>query len=263
MALKWIKQQLPEQPITRWAIALNLSVLACIYFDWLLGYLGEVPWLFLPIRFLFILFILFILFVFSQFHVTIIIFFTCLGLMVLALIWERPRPLATGCFVLFLLAYAAWPLTVEKYEPVIQPLPSYKMQLVTDTGYFGSAIKSKLTRYEGNTCDYELLGWDESNVLYYESNCGFGKKLWRYDPILSRREQVNRIPAGIELTPVVKSRTTWVFPPKIIRPTRHANGDINSYVHAYAHSPDRQWTAMESSYIYSVHDVVVLKKRSK
>ena len=217
MAFKWIEQKLPEHTVTRWAIGLNLWVLACIYFEWVLGYLGEVAWLLMPIWILFAYFTRFFLFV--QFHFSVAIFSICLGLIVLALIRARRRPLVMLSFLLFLFAYGAWPLTVEKYEPAIQPAAGYNMQLVTDTGYFGSAIKSKLRRYDGQSCDYELLGWDESNMLYYESNC-FGKRVWRYDPISGQNLSISRIPAGTEFEPRVLNLRVfgpYFFPQKLCR----------------------------------------------
>ena len=257
MALKWTLNKLPEDPITRWAIGLNLWVLACIYCEWTLGYLLEVNWLLWllwPIWVVFRYFSMF--FIFIQFHITVIIFSICMALMGFALIRARSRPRTMLSLLLFLLAYAAWPLTVEKYEPAIEPLVGYKMQLVTDTGYFGTAIKSKLRRYEGTTCNYELLGWDERNMLYYESNC-FGKKRWRYDPISRQNLSISRIPAQTELTPAGPRST---YGKKIAQATVFQEYGLLLYVDGYTYSEDGQWAAMESKRIYSVHDVVVFSK---
>ncbi len=254
MALEWIERKLPAHPIARWAIALNLLVLTGLYYEWLLGHLGKVAWLFFVIWLPFAYFNMF--FLFFQYHLSLAIFASCLGLMVAALIWAHPRSLAKSSFVLFLLAYAAWPLTVQKYEPAIEPLPGVDMQLVTDTGYFGSAIKRKLRRNEGKTCDYDLLGWSESNVLYYESNC-FGKTLWAYDPISGQNLSLSRIPAETELKPAGSGSISGH---KIARSTIYGSDNISLYVDGVATSPDRQWIAIESKHIYSVHDVVVFKR---
>lgn len=194
-------------------------------------------------------------------------FFALLGLALLLAVvtlrvWRGPRLVRALLAVGTLLLIAApllLPLLYGRYTLAVEPREGVQMFWLTEpNGLFASAFKSAQRVHERAGCDYELLGWGEGEVLYYEAVCD--GQVWAFDPA------ADDAPRRVVDSPVVLDYATMegAVPRGTVRvypssPEGFPPGARNHVItYQKSVSPQGTWEAAAIMNYYGPRDVVVL-----
>ena len=88
------------------------------------------------------------------------------------------------------------------YHPALMVAPGYTLRNVTDPGWLNGRIKTLQAIAEQVPCTYQLLGWQETDALYYEAACDGTSRIWRYAVADDASEPVAAAPADLYAEPV-------------------------------------------------------------
>ncbi|MFQ5435372.1 MAG: hypothetical protein ACE5FD_10895, partial [Anaerolineae bacterium] len=88
------------------------------------------------------------------------------------------------------------------YHPALMAAPGYTLHNVTDPGWLNGRIKTFQAIAEQTPCTYQLLGWQETDTLYYEASCAGTSHTWRYTVAVDTSERVAAAPSGLYVEPV-------------------------------------------------------------
>lgn len=154
------------------------------------------------------------------------------------------------------------------YKPALEPAPGVTMQVVTQPlSPIESFVKMAYLFSEEVPCEYNLLGWSTDNQLYYRSECGAEEQIWHVDPrqpdkpiaktdlpndLTAKSSQKEQEALRQELLEMV--HTGGVRPESAERSVREI------YLRDGSLSPDGQWIAAITQYLYAPQDVVLLRK---
>ncbi len=179
-----------------------------------------------------------------------------------ALVWARPHRIVAILLGLVLVAMLAFPW-VYQYQPALVAAPGYAMRVPTQPGFLGGVVKSAQAGAEKVPCKYELLGWDVTNQLFYQSTCGNDPAVtWWYDLRGASGEPhvTPRAPGGLSRDEMLsyevldRVRAAGVWPPESepgARSVQLRQGALRS--------PDGQWVALVARHVYGPEDVVIVQ----
>ena len=137
------------------------------------------------------------------------------------------------------------------------------MRVPTQPGFLGGVIKAAQAGAEKVPCKYELLGWNVTNQLFYQSACGNDAAVtWWYDPRGPSGEPhvTPRAPGGLARDEMLsyevldRVRASGVWPPDAEPGTRSIQLRQGSL-----RSPDGQWVALVARHVYGPEDVVIVQ----
>jgi hypothetical protein len=136
------------------------------------------------------------------------------------------------------------------------------MRVPTQPGPLEGVIKSTQVGVELEPCHYTLLGWDTSQQLFYKEQCYSGaEQVWSYDPLQQRVQSVQSAPRDLVMNTcpdIVVS--DWVRAPGV-QPGSAEPEMRRVYLQGNSRpSPDCQWMAATTQYIYGPEDVIVLRR---
>ncbi|MCL5952426.1 MAG: hypothetical protein M1132_12030 [Chloroflexi bacterium] len=185
-----------------------------------------------------------------------------IGTAAVALLWARPYRIVQALLVLALLAILVFPWIYE-YQPGLVAAPGYAMRVPTHPGFMGGVVKRAQDGAEQVPCKYELLGWDVTNILFYQATCGNDPAVtWFYDPrgAIDDPHVTPRAPGGLARDEMLsyevldRVRASGVWPPDAepgVRSIQLRQGSLRS--------PDGQWVALISRHVYGPEDVVIVR----
>lgn len=159
-----------------------------------------------------------------------------------------------------LLSPIGLPLVYGEYQLYAEPISGYEMVWLTaPQSSFESAFKNaqRLTEHPG--CTYSLLGWDDNNNLYFDSDCD--QTLWLYTPPSARPFAAEISPEKLgSLTPVDNGYGNHY--PSL--PAGFVASSLQSFIpYQTAISPDGRWTAVAIKNYYGPRDVIVISRFKK
>jgi len=167
---------------------------------------------------------------------------------IIALTWGRPGWLGRVALAGGLVAILALP-AVYRYQPVVNAESGYVMRVATEPGVMAGVVKVTQVRAEVRRCEYELLGWSQSEgALYGEEVCGGRKYIWVYWPMSDHYDRaVSTIPDDLmreEVIELVGVQSAYSLNTVIRGPVLR--------------SPEGWWNAFVARHIYGPEDVVVV-----
>lgn len=198
--------------------------------------------------------------IFGNLYAYILATIASITVVITELIWGRPNKLLRVWLLMVICGTIAFPL-IFRYQPALVAAPGYRMQIVTDPGFFGGIIKASQNLVEQTPCEYELLGWSTDNRLYYRAICGAETQIWRYSPTTQpgSHTQVSTSPTNLSTSTISENtvlemvRADDVKPEKYESVTRPILLESRGVV-----SPDGRWTAVVTRHVYGTQDVIIL-----
>ena len=183
-----------------------------------------------------------------------------MGTISAALKWGRSGRGVRLLLLLGLLAILLYAF-VSPYQPAVVAAEGYEMKWLTQPGLFGSVAKRAARFTEMRPCSYELLGWSEDDVLYYEATCrAEDPALWAYTPGLEAK-RVDAIPLTLNRDVVfTKEALDWVYA-GAVRP-ENAEPMVRELAvrhHEALLSGDGRSLALIARHVYGPEDVLVLQ----
>ncbi len=115
--------------------------------------------------------------------------------------------------------------------------------VVSQRSFVDATVDGIVDLIDGKACRYDILGWSDGNVLYYEADCTFGPDtFWRYDPVQ---------PSGAQ--PISDIADELVTEPQYVLI------DLSAYGPGEHRSPDGHWIAsVWSKDDYGPENVIVV-----
>ncbi len=162
--------------------------------------------------------------------------------------------LAAGLLMMF-----SFPL-LYRYQPAVLAASGHELILVTAPGSFCEDVRRRAEVYwEIQPCEYELIGWDEDETLFYRERCkGAPERLWAYNPD-ARTGPAPVTKTSDTLYPIVSLPQAIdfvradVYPPSAEESVRQL-----SFPRPWSVSPTGRWVAAVSRHIYGPEDVVIV-----
>jgi hypothetical protein len=195
---------------------------------------------------------------FSNFYVYLLVSIASLSLIIIGMIKARSNKLFLAWAILLIGSIIAFPF-IFRYQPALEAAPGYNMQLVTDPGFGKGVAKASQSLVEITPCNYELLGWDTDNWLYYQETCDTKTQTWKYSPHQANSHtQAIQQPALNSVTvsknDVLDMVRAYGVRPESAEPNmRSVNLISKGFI-----SSDSRWTAIVSQHIYGTQDIVIL-----
>lgn len=158
-----------------------------------------------------------------------------------------------------LLAMIAFPF-VYRYQPAVLAAPGHELILVTAPDTFCKQVRRQSdVWWEIRRCEYELVGWDENETLFYNEQCGeLPVQLWADNPDnLSTPAPVETPPET--LYPIVSypDAIDYVradaYPPSAEESVRAL-----SFRKPWIISPTGRWVAAVARHVYGPEDVIIV-----
>jgi hypothetical protein len=182
-------------------------------------------------------------------------------LIVAALRWSRRSWLSLALLGVTLLSIVIYPF-LNQYRPPLGPAPRVEMRAPTQPGPLEGVIKSTQIGVELEPCHYTLLGWDAAHQLFYKEQCYSGdEQVWSYNPVENHVQPVRSAPRDLVINTcpdIVVS--DWVRAPGV-QPGSAEPEMRRVYLQGNSRpSPDCQWMAATTQYVYGPEDVIVLKQ---
>ena len=182
------------------------------------------------------------------------------GILAVVVAWRTVRRgwlrvlLAAG-----MLAMMVFPF-VFRYQPAVLAAPGHTLILVTTPESFCEQVRRQSETYwEIQRCQYELVGWDENETLFYNESCGEAPtRLFSYDP------EQQTPPAIVDAVP--DTLYPIVTDPKAIGYVRadvypaSAEESVRalSFPRPWIISPTGRWVAAVARHIYGPEDVIIV-----
>ena len=194
-------------------------------------------------------------------HLWLYIVLSVLGLVLViaALVWSRSGWLGRAALLVGLLAIMALPV-VYRYQPAVRVEPEYAAQVITRPGPLVGVVKSMQAGAEVRKCEYELLGWSESQgALYGKEVCAQQTRIWAYRPLSDEHlHDVPSVPGDVVREIVPRARLDGVH--SAIPLDNSLNLAVREPILV---SPERRWYAFVARHIYGPEDVVVIATSPK
>ncbi len=196
-------------------------------------------------------------------HLPVYLTATLLGIgsITAALKWGRSNRVVRVLLFLGLLAILFYAF-VTPYQPAVLAADEYEMDWLTQPGLLDGVAKRAASLNETRPCSYQLLGWSEEGVLYYEAICQANElTFWAYTPGQAA-ERVDAIPIILNRDVVSTSDAVdWVYASSV----RPASAEPMARELAIRHheallSGDGRYLALISRHIYGPEDVLVIQK---
>lgn len=161
-------------------------------------------------------------------------------------------------FLIGLLVLAAALFWFLNYHPALIAAPGYKLRNITEPDWLNGRIKTLQAIAEQTPCTYQLLGWQETDALYYESTCDGTRRIWRYTVANAVSEPVTSVPAGL-YNEAVPAADIVVGVLANVRPRELATVSREVFIAGDAlPAPDGRFTALVSRHVYGPQDVLLL-----
>ncbi len=208
-------------------------------------------------------------------------YFIAPSMLVLAMLGVAPKAVCLLLAAGMLSVVAAWPLIgrrwlrvflaaglmamiafpfVYRYQPAVLAAPGHDLILVTAPDSFcGQVRRQSESWWEIRRCEYELIGWDEDETLFYREQCDeLPEQLWAYNP--NRRTSPEPVEALPEtLYPQVSDPNAidyvWAdaYPPSAEESVRAI-----SFPRPWVISPTGRWVAAVARHVYGPEDVIIV-----
>ena len=147
------------------------------------------------------------------------------------------------------------------YRPPLEPAPGHTMRIPPQPHTLFQRMQWEfLAEWDevAPHCQYTLLGWGKSAVLYYQEDCGEENiQVWRFDVANdSLPQSILHAPASLELDQdslainYVRSST---YPPSSEEPTRRL-----IFRRPWLLSPDARWVAAVARRVYGPEDIIIV-----
>ncbi len=195
---------------------------------------------------------------FSNFYVYLLVSIASLSLVIIGMIKARSNKLFLAWGIILIGSIIAFPF-IFRYQPGLGAAPGYKMQLVTDPGFGKGVVKASQNLAEITPCNYELLGWDTDNWLYYQETCATKTQTWKYSPYQANSHTQTIQQIALNSATVSENNALDMVRAYGVRPesaelnTRSVNLKSEGFV-----SPDNRWTAIVSQHVYGTQDILIL-----
>jgi hypothetical protein len=158
-----------------------------------------------------------------------------------------------------LLSMAAFPF-LYRYQPAVTAAPGHQLLLVTGPDSFCDHVRRQSeTFWEIRRCEYEIIGWDEDERLFYKARCdGDSEQLWAYQPdARTGPEPAAAIPDTlypiVSLPEAIDYVQADVYPPSAEESVRRL-----SFPPPWSVSPTGHWVAAVARHVYGPEDVIVV-----
>ncbi|MEM8860772.1 MAG: hypothetical protein AAGD96_20810 [Chloroflexota bacterium] len=149
---------------------------------------------------------------------------------------------------------------IFQYDPPVEAIEGYELIHLTDPGLIGGVHKNLQSLFEITPCEYEILGWDNADNLFFVAICRGVRSTYVFhheelkviqNPKVPQQLNKNEIPPW-EYRNYLLAGDVW--PSTAEKPTRRLYVQENGVV-----SPDGKNIAFVTQRIYSVQDVLILK----
>jgi hypothetical protein len=169
------------------------------------------------------------------------------------------RPWLQWVLAAGLMAMVAFPL-LYRYQPAVMAAPGHELILLTAPDSFCDHVRRRSEVYwEMQPCRYEIIGWDETETLFYTESCGDAPaQLLAYNPDLrTPPAPVDAVPET--LYPIVSDPKAIdyvradVYPPSAEESVRRL-----SFPQPWIISPTGRWVAAVTRHVYGPEDVIVV-----
>ncbi len=183
-----------------------------------------------------------------------------LGIVAIVVAWRGIRKRwARALLAVGLLAMLAFPL-VYRYQPAVMAAPGHRLILVTMPVTFCEHVQRNAETYwEIKGCDYELVGWDEDETLFYNETCeGASPRLWAFNPqkdaqpVLADALPETLFPIVNEPAAIDYVRAD-VYPPSAEESVRRL-----SFPEPWIISPSGRWVAALARHVYGPEDIIIV-----
>jgi len=158
-----------------------------------------------------------------------------------------------------LLAMIAFPF-VYRYQPAVLAAPGYELILVTAPDTFCQQVRRQSdVWWEIRRCEYELVGWDEDETLFYNELCDeLPVQLWAYNPDQRKvPEPVDALPETLYPQVTDPKASDYVradaYPPSAEESVRAL-----AFRKPWVISPTGRWVAAVARHIYGPEDVIII-----
>ncbi len=155
--------------------------------------------------------------------------------------------------------FASWVLT---YRPALSPASSHEMLFVTKPTFWENPIRVWEMITEQRPCEYQILGWDVDNRLYYQANCGSETQIWEYGSAQGHKVAAT-LPNELIQHSVSKDNVLdlvyadRVIPREYEQVTRPLLLESKGYF-----SHDEQLIAIVTQHIYGPQDIIILTSKN-
>jgi len=158
-----------------------------------------------------------------------------------------------------LLAVIAFPF-LYRYQPAVLPAPGHESLVVTAPRSFCQNVRRQSEMIlEIERCHYELMGWDETEQLFYRSKCrNQPEKLWSIDPNTSDTPTpVSSLPET--LYPIVSLPEAIDYVRADVYPASAERSVLElTFPQPWIVSPTGRWVAAISHHVYGPEDVIII-----
>jgi hypothetical protein len=194
---------------------------------------------------------------FGNFYVYMLLMAISLTVSIISIIKNRPNKLHLSWSIMLVCSIIAFPF-LFRYQPALEAAPGYNMQLVTDPGFGKGVVKASQSLVEITPCNYELLGWDTDNWLYYQETCDTKIETWKYSPRQSDSHTRALLQKSLNSETVSKDAVLEMVRAHGVKPesAEPSTRSISLISEGFA-SPDKNWTAIVSQHIYGAQDIVI------
>ncbi|MGQ9677528.1 MAG: hypothetical protein ACUVX1_17845, partial [Chloroflexota bacterium] len=177
------------------------------------------------------------------------------GLILVAVMWERPRAITLSLLLLPVLSIVGTPFLYH-YQPPVTAAPGRQIIIPTHRSMMDGFIGRVQELTEVTPCHYQILGWTASGALVYqEVNGSIATQTFAFDPSSSDgpRALGTEVPALASDQPQVSIREAlWSQDGT----TSTIAGPVQG---TGVQSPDGQWAAVVESHPYGPEDVVLVR----
>lgn len=175
------------------------------------------------------------------------------------LVRRQFNKLVSVWLLLIFCAIVAFPL-VYQYHPALAAAPGYRMELVTSPGFFGGIVKASQNLTEQIPCEYELLGWNTDNQLYYQATCDGETQVWQYDPNRpNSHTRVSSDPTNLNASVISEDTVLEMVRVVSIKPKKYELATRRMHLKSKGGvSPDGNWIAIIAQHTYGTQDVLLL-----
>ena len=225
--------------------------------DTILG--GNSGWLMPLSLVLYVPFAFFAYILFGNLYAYILVTIVGITAAITGLIQGRQHRLLAVWLLALIFAIVAFPF-VYRYRPALVAATGYRMQLVTDPGFWGGIVRASQNLIEQTPCEYELLGWSADGKLYYQATCDGETQIWQYSPARPGScTRVSGVPAKLSASTISKDAVLEMVRASDVRPEEYELATRRLLLKSQGVvSLDGYWTAIVTQHIYGTQDVIVL-----
>lgn len=183
-------------------------------------------------------------------------------LVLVALLRSDAERLLHALLLAVVLAFIALP-SFYHYQSAVTAAPGYQIEVLTDPGLLRGVVKRAQKFLQITPCHYQLSGWSEDQVLYYQEECSPSTaRIWAFAP--GRDAGPREMKAAPQ---PLRAMGLEADVQQMVRGTGYEPGLVESTVRPLVaqgngiSSPDSRWIGLIAQHVYGPEDVIVVSRK--